>query len=70
MYPAERFEKDGLKVNYPGLKSHRNHELMKSMMHQEYGFGGLLTLDAGTVDKANELMEKMQQENLGYLAVS
>ena len=35
---------------------------MKSMMHQEYGFGGLLTLDAGTVDKANELMEMMQQK--------
>jgi methionine-gamma-lyase len=35
MYLAEKFEKDGLKVNYPGLKSHRNHELMKSMMHQK-----------------------------------
>jgi len=70
MYLAERFEKDGLRVVYPGLKSHRNHELMKSMMHGEYGFGGLLTLDAGTTDKANELMELMQQENLGYLAVS
>jgi len=70
MYLAERFEKDGLRVVYPGLKSHRNHELMKSMMHEEYGFGGLLTLDAGTTEKANELMELMQQENLGYLAVS
>ncbi|MFP3594143.1 aminotransferase class I/II-fold pyridoxal phosphate-dependent enzyme [Chryseobacterium sp. SIMBA_038] len=70
MYLAERFEKDGLRVVYPGLRSHRNHELMKSMMHEEYGFGGLLTLDAGTTDKANELMELMQQENLGYLAVS
>lgn len=70
MYLAERFEQDGLKVSYPGLKSHKNHDLMKSMMHEEYGFGGLLTLDAGTTDKANELMEMMQQENLGYLAVS
>ncbi|MDP9960946.1 aminotransferase class I/II-fold pyridoxal phosphate-dependent enzyme [Chryseobacterium lathyri] len=70
MYLAERFEKDGLKVSYPGLASHKDHELMKSMMHEEYGFGGLLTLDAGTTDKANELMEMMQQENLGYLAVS
>ncbi len=70
MYLAERFEDDGLKVSYPGLPSHKNHELMKSMMHEEYGFGGLLTLDAGTTDKANELMELMQQENLGYLAVS
>ncbi len=70
MYLAERFEKDGLKVSYPGLKSHKDHELMRSMMHEEYGFGGLLTLDAGTTEKANELMEMMQQENLGYLAVS
>ncbi|CAA7193693.1 aminotransferase class I/II-fold pyridoxal phosphate-dependent enzyme [Chryseobacterium potabilaquae] len=70
MYLAEKFEKDGLKVSYPGLKSHKNHELMKSMIHEEYGFGGLLTLDAGTTDKANELMELMQTENLGYLAVS
>lgn len=69
-YLAERFENDGLKVSYPGLKSHKNHELMKSMMHEEYGFGGLLTVDAGTTEKANELMEMMQQENLGYLAVS
>ncbi|WP_179467602.1 aminotransferase class I/II-fold pyridoxal phosphate-dependent enzyme [Chryseobacterium sp. H1D6B] len=70
LYLAERFERDGLRVSYPGLQSHKNHELMKSMMHEEYGFGGLLTLDAGTTDKANELMELMQQENLGYLAVS
>lgn len=70
MYLARKFEEDGLRVVYPGLKSHKNHELMKSMMHEEYGFGGLLTLDAGTTEKANELMELMQQENLGYLAVS
>ncbi|WP_104385883.1 aminotransferase class I/II-fold pyridoxal phosphate-dependent enzyme [Sphingobacterium sp. HMA12] len=69
-YLAERFEKDGLKVSYPGLLSHKNHELMKSMMHAEYGFGGILTLDAVTTDQANALMELMQKENLGYLAVS
>ncbi|SHL47860.1 methionine-gamma-lyase [Chryseobacterium contaminans] len=70
LYLAERFEHDGLKVSYPGLPSHKNHELMKSMIDKEYGFGGLLTLDAGTTEKANELMEMMQTENLGYLAVS
>ncbi|MDF2551343.1 MAG: aminotransferase class I/II-fold pyridoxal phosphate-dependent enzyme [Chryseobacterium sp.] len=70
MYLAERFENDGLKVSYPGLKSHKNHDLMKSMMQKEYGFGGLLTVDAETTEKANELMEMMQQKNLGYLAVS
>ena len=27
------------------------------MMNKEYGFGGLLTLDVGSLAKANELME-------------
>jgi len=69
-YLAERFEHDGVTVKYPGLKNHPQHELFKSMMNEDYGFGGLLTLDVKTVEKANELMELMQKENLGYLAVS
>ena len=69
-YLAERFEKDGLKTVYPGLKSHPSHELYASMINPEYGFGGMMTLDVGTLDKANELMELMQTNNLGYLAVS
>ena len=40
------------------------------MINPEYGFGGMMTLDVGTLDKANELMELMQSKNLGYLAVS
>ena len=39
-------------------------------MNKEYGFGGMLTIDVGTLKKANELMELMQKQNLGYLAVS
>ena len=70
LYLAENFEKAGLKVVYPGLPSHAGHEKFKEQMNSEYGFGGLLTLDVGSLEKANELMEMMQKENLGYLAVS
>lgn len=70
MYLAEAFEKEGVKVVYPGLASHPNHELFKKLYNEEYGFGGMLTIDAGSLEKANELMEMMQDENLGYLAVS
>tara|TARA_R110000850_G_scaffold241899_1_gene366515 strand:+ start:569 stop:1834 length:1266 start_codon:yes stop_codon:yes gene_type:complete len=70
LYLAEKFEADGLKTVYPGLKSHSGHELFKKMMNKEYGFGGMLTIDVGGIDKANELMELMQERNLGYLAVS
>lgn len=70
MYLAEKFEADGLKTVYPGLESHPSHELFKSVMNEEYGYGGMLTIDAGSHEKANELMELMQHRNLGYLAVS
>ncbi|MFY7671994.1 aminotransferase class I/II-fold pyridoxal phosphate-dependent enzyme [Tenacibaculum sp. MEBiC06402] len=70
MYLAEKFEEDGLKTVYPGLASHPSHELFKSMMNEEYGYGGMLTVDVGSLEKANELMELMQNKNLGYLAVS
>jgi methionine-gamma-lyase len=69
-YLAEKFEQDGLKVVYPGLKSHKDHELFKTLYNEEYGFGGMMTVDVGNLEKANELMELMQHENLGYLAVS
>ncbi|WP_179338909.1 aminotransferase class I/II-fold pyridoxal phosphate-dependent enzyme [Winogradskyella ludwigii] len=69
-YLAERFEKGGLKTVYPGLASHPSHELFKAMMNEKYGFGGMLTIDVGSLDKANALMELMQERNLGYLAVS
>lgn len=70
LYLAERFEQDGLRVVYPGLASHSGHELYRQMYNQEYGFGGMMTLDVGSLDKANELMELMQNRNIGYLAVS
>ena len=70
LYLAEHFENDGLTVVYPGLKSHKDHKLYKNMYNEEYGFGGIFTIDVETLAKANELMELMQHENLGYLAVS
>ncbi|MDO9261013.1 MAG: aminotransferase class I/II-fold pyridoxal phosphate-dependent enzyme, partial [Flavobacteriaceae bacterium] len=70
LYLAEQFQKDGLNVVYPGLKNHKGHELLKSMLNETYGFGGLLTLELESLEKANELMELMQHRNIGYLAVS
>ena len=67
---ANKFEKEGLKTVYPGLESHPSHALFKTMMNVDYGFGGMLTVDAGSLEKANALMELMQEKNIGYLAVS
>jgi methionine-gamma-lyase len=67
---AEKFEADGLRVVYPGLTSHHGHLKMKDQMNSQYGFGGLMTLDVGSLENANALMELMQGKKLGYLAVS
>ena len=69
-YLAQKFESIGLKTVYPGLPSHPSHQMFKMQMNAEFGFGGMLTIDVGTLDKANALMELMQHNNLGYLAVS
>lgn len=70
LYIAEQLEKDGVKVVYPGLKSHNDHELFKKSYNAEFGFGGMLTIDAKNLENANKLMEKMQDKGVGFLAVS
>jgi len=70
MYLAKKFENDGLKIIYPGLKSHPQHDLFTNLYNKEFGYGGMLSFDAGNLEKADELMELMQERNLGYLAVS
>ena len=69
-YLAKKFQEDGLTVSYPGLSNHPGHEAMTKQMNREYGFGGLLTLNVGSLENANSLMELMQAKKLGYLAVS
>jgi methionine-gamma-lyase len=70
MKMALKLNDDGFKIIYPGLQAHPQHKLMKSMMNEEFGFGGLFVIDMQTAERANHLMEMMQDENVGYLAVS
>ncbi len=70
MYLAEQFNSIGIKANYTGLPSHVDHELMKKQMNPQFGFGGMIAIDLVTAEKANLFMEAMQEEGIGYLAVS
>ena len=70
MYLAEHFEKLGLKVYYPGLRSSRHNKLMNELRNSGYGYSGMLAIDVGSYEKASKLLEMMQQEKVGYLAVS
>ena len=44
------------KVFYPGLEAHPGHELMKK---QTSGFGGMISFDVGSAEKADELLAKL-----------
>ena len=43
-------------VYYPGLASHPGHELMQK---QTTGFGGMISFDVGSAEKADELLAKL-----------
>ena len=69
-YISEKFEDEGIKVFYPGVKSHPHHQLMSQTFNEEFGYGGMLVLDVKTKENAYAFMEAMQNDNIGYLAVS
>ncbi len=69
-YLAGKLRDQGLDVHYPGLDSHKQHALISRMMNPGYGYGGIVAVDVGDEAAADRLMSRMQEEKVGYLAVS
>ena len=68
---AERLQSIGVSVVYPGLPEHPDHELLQQQRCVDYGFGGILTLDLDTEERANALMDVLQNRyGFGFMAVS
>ncbi|UCF92328.1 MAG: aminotransferase class I/II-fold pyridoxal phosphate-dependent enzyme [Desulfobacterales bacterium] len=68
---AERLYALGVPVTYPGLPSHPQYGLITTIMNAGYGYGGVLTIDCGTREKAEKLMSILQnEERFGLIAVS
>ena len=70
-YFAERLQELGVAVAYPGLSDHPDYQLMSKLHCADYGYGGILTLDLGTGERANALMDLLQNKyHFGFMAVS
>src|SRR5512133_599666 len=70
MYVAGEMKNLGLKVRYPGLPDHPQHQLLNTILNKNYGYGGMLALELESSEIANQLMKIMQLDGVGYLAVS
>lgn len=70
-YFAKKLDELGFDVTYPGLATHPDHQLMNKLHCEDYGYGAILTLDLGSIEKANALMDLLQNKyHFGYMAVS
>lgn len=70
MFLAKKFTEAGLRTAYPGLENHPGHAVMKRIMNEQFGYGGMITIDLGTAERAASFMEDMERNDVGYLAVS
>lgn len=68
---AERLTDLGMTVSYPGLPSHPDYQLMQDQGCADFGAGGILTVDLGTPERAEALMDRLQNDHaFGLIAVS
>jgi len=68
---AKRLEQMGVAVVYPGLSSHPQYDLVNASLNEGYGSGGMLTIDCKTKERAEDLMDILQnREHFGLIAVS
>lgn len=68
---SRRLEELGVPVIYPGLESFPQHDLATELINAGYGYGGMLTIDCGNRDRADDLLDELQnREDFGYIAVS
>ncbi|MGD8266806.1 MAG: aminotransferase class I/II-fold pyridoxal phosphate-dependent enzyme [Desulfobacterales bacterium] len=68
---AQKLTELGLAVIYPGLPNFPQRSLFRSLRNEGFGNGGILAVDCGTPDKADQLMDQLQNvERFGFMAVS
>jgi len=71
MFFAGNLEQRGETVIYPGLPAHPQHALLDRISNPGFGYGGIFGMDLGTEERADRLMEILQnKDRFGMIAVS
>ena len=67
---AKRLESKGVKVRYPGLASHPQHEVAAKMLNEKYGYGGMMAIELDSIEESRRFVKKLQDLGGGLNAVS
>jgi methionine-gamma-lyase len=68
---AEMLKDMDINVIYPGLPDHPQFQKAQELSNEGYGLGGILALDCGSREKAEAMMDVLQNEEaFGMIAVS
>jgi len=71
MFFAKQLQENNQHVVYPGLPNHPDYKLFTKNANKEYGYGGLFTVDMESAERADKLMDMLQNKyRFGYMAVS
>ncbi|MBC7466142.1 MAG: aminotransferase class I/II-fold pyridoxal phosphate-dependent enzyme [Bdellovibrio sp.] len=67
---ASNLEKNGIKVIYPGLKSHPQYSDYQKILNSEFGAGGMVAVEMESAEQAMQLAQALQNIKFGLYAVS
>lgn len=70
LFLAKKLKEEGFRPIYPGLPEHPDYALANRLINKEFGYGGMLSVDFETPERASKVMKELQEEGVGYLAVS
>lgn len=70
LFLAQKLKEEGFRPIYPGLPEHPDYALTNRLINKEFGYGGMLSVDFETPERASKVMKELQEEGVGYLAVS
>jgi methionine-gamma-lyase len=70
LFLAQKMAAEKLPVIYPGLSTHPQHDWLKKNMNEEFGYGGILTLECNSSETARMLASRLQEVKFGLYAVS
>ncbi len=68
---VKKLKENGIQgVTYAGSPDHPQYKVINRLFNTEFGHGGMVTIDCGTLENASRLAARLQDDKFGLFAVS